>query len=114
MIAQRNLLRLLAPALLCLAPVLTEAQSSPPACDATRFLDVSSWTGTVTIIGTGSGTYNDAFGRTFSYEIHQSISLAPSFAAGPTSPHYWSGTEIASVSVNDTYTEVEPLGPGAG
>ena len=75
---------------------------------------VSSWTGTVRIIGTGSGTYNDAFGRTFSYEIHQSISLAPSFAAGPTSPHYWSGTEIASVSVNDTYTEVEPLGPGAG
>jgi hypothetical protein len=84
----------------------THAQQ--PACNADPFLAVSSWTGTVSITGTGSGTLTDSAGNVYTYNVHQTIQLGPVLTVSQTNPGNSSGPENATFNVNDTWTTTQP------
>jgi hypothetical protein len=88
-----------------LAPRAVHAQTT---CNAAPFLAVSSWTGTVSITGTGSGTLTDSQGNVFTYNVHQSIQLGPVLTASQTDPSKSTGPENATFNVNDTWTSTQP------
>lgn len=89
-----------------LAAETARAQQQP--CNAAPFLAVSSWTGTVSIVGAGSGTLTDSLGNVFTYDVHQSIQLGPVLTVSKTSPSSSTGPENASFNVNDTWTTTQP------
>lgn len=92
-----------------LAPELSHAQQT---CNAAPFLAVSSWTGTVSIIGSGNGTIVDSSGNTLTYSVKQSIQLGPVLTVSKTQPNVFNGPENVTVNINDEYTTTSPPSPG--
>jgi hypothetical protein len=82
----------------------TNAQQ--PACNADPFLAVSSWTGTVSIIGTGNGTLTDSFGTVYNYNVRQSIQLGPVMKVSNDLTSF-TGPENVTVNINDTWTTTQ-------
>jgi hypothetical protein len=99
---------LLSAGLLFLGPEHACAQQT---CNATPFLAVTSWTASVSIVGQGSGTTQDANGVIHDYNISQSIQLQSVLTSTPTGP--FAGPENAVVNVNEMFKDTI-LDPTAG
>src|SRR5271166_1071977 len=80
--------------LLAPCPVFTQT------CDLAPFLATNSWTGSIAITGSGSGTVPIVGGHT-DYQITQSITLAPVMTVNPQG-NTWLGPQNASIKVNET------------
>jgi hypothetical protein len=86
---------LLSAGLLFLGPEHARAQQT---CNATPFFDVTSWTGTFTLSGVGSGT--DASGA--SYGVNESIVATPDLTG--VGPGSWTGTFNEKIHIDDILT----------
>ncbi|MGA2095253.1 MAG: hypothetical protein ABSH39_03050 [Candidatus Acidiferrum sp.] len=93
--------------------VSVRAGAQQTSCNAAQFLAASSWSGTVTITGSGSGTTRDSYGNVHTYSVSQSIQLSPSLTPSSKTPMNSLGPENASVSINDQYTVTPPGSPTA-
>jgi len=93
------------PGLLLVGIFLSSSNLGAQTCNAAPFLAVSSWTGSVTITGTGSGSITDpASGTVYTYNVQESISLAPVLTLAAGSQNTFTGPENGTVNINDQYT----------
>ena len=93
------------------APACAQAQQK---CEVAPFEAVSTWSGTMSYTGSGSGTYQDSFGAIYTYNVHQTIQVnATALTPANGSTVQFAGPENATVSVNDQYTVTssDPLAP---
>jgi hypothetical protein len=91
-----------------LLPGVLQAQQT---CSISPFLLVKNWSGTVKITGNGSGNVSTSPGETTSYNIQQSINLAPVVATYSLSTYR--GPENATLNVSEQFTTTTAGAPGS-